>query len=129
MMTKTKTFSVNLGSSPSRGSFIRNDDGSNVGPGQYDDRKQFGQDTKSFRIGEKRAERVQESLGPGAYEPDRADNQTKTRLANINMGTSQSRADIIRKDDNVGPGQYEDIRRFGSETKSFRIGEKRAERV
>ena len=77
----------------------------------------------------KRPERVQEGLGPGTYEPDRADNQTKSRLANINMGTSPSRATIVRKDDNVGPGQYDDGRRFGSETKSFRIGEKRAERV
>ena len=47
-------------------------------------------------------------MGPGAYEPDRADNQTRTRMANVNMGTSPSRASIIRKGDDIGPGQYED---------------------
>ena len=46
-----------MGSSPSRGSFIRND-GPNIGPGQYNDSKRFGSETKSFRIGEKRSERV-----------------------------------------------------------------------
>jgi len=85
-LTKTKMANINMGSSPSRATFVSK--GIDVGPGQYDDRKQFGQDTKSFRIGEKLPERVQEGMGPGAYEPDRADNQTRTRLANVNMGTS-----------------------------------------
>ena len=62
-----------MGTSPSRpGTFAKQDDYS-VAPGQYDDGKRFGQDTKSFRIGEKREQRIVESMGPGSYDPDRAD--------------------------------------------------------
>lgn len=80
-MTKTRmTTAVNMDSSPARGSFIRQGD-SSVGPGQYDDRNyEFGSNTKSFTIGEKRTERVVESMGPGSYDPDLADNLTKTKV-------------------------------------------------
>ena len=69
-------------------------------------------------------------MGPGTYSPERADALTKTKLSNINMGSSPARASFVRKDDaNIGPGQYDDGKDFGKETKSFRIGEKRQERV
>ena len=72
-LTKSKTATVNMGSSPARGSFIKRDD-ANVGPGQYDDRNyEFGNKAKGFIIGEKRAERVVESMGPGSYSPERAE--------------------------------------------------------
>ena len=101
-----------MGSSPSRGSFIRND-GPNIGPGQYNDGKRFGSETKSFRIGEKRAERIQETMGPGAYSPERADGVTKSKLANVNMGTSPSRGRVVQKGNDIGPGQYDDGNQFG----------------
>ena len=45
---------------------------------------------KSFTIGEKRIEKVRETTaGPGAYSPERADSLTRTKTANINMGTSE----------------------------------------
>ena len=51
---------------------------------------------KTFIIGEKRAERIVETMGPGAYSPERGDNLTKTKMANVNFGTSESRATIAR---------------------------------
>ena len=65
-----------MGSSPSRGSFIRND-GPNIGPGQYNDGKRFGSETKSFRIGETREDKPNRNPGPGYYDPEVADSQVK----------------------------------------------------
>ena len=127
-ITKTKMVNINMGSSPSRpASFAKGGDYS-VGPGQYDDGKNFGSDTKSFRIGEKRQERIVETMGPGAYQHERADALTKTKMANIDMGGSPSRP-VKRTDVDVAPGQYDDGIRFNSNVKSFKIGEKRTERV
>ena len=76
-----------------------------AGPGQYDDGIRFNSNTKTFTIGEKRQERVVESMGPGTYDPDRADGITKAKMPNINMGSSPSRGSFIKKDDaNLGPG-------------------------
>ena len=83
---------------------------------------------KSFRIGEKRPERQPESMGPGAYSPERADTVTKPKMPNISMGASPSRPEV-KRDVDVAPGQYDDGKRFNSNVKSFRIGEKRPERV
>ena len=86
---------------------------------------------KGFKIGERREEKVQITAGPGTYSPERAETITKTRSANINMGTSPSRPGTFAKggDTNVAPGQYDDGIRFNSGVKGFKIGEKREERV
>ena len=126
-LTKTKMANVNFGTSESRATIVRK--GEDVGPGQYDDGKRFGSETRTFTIGEKRAERVREGMGPGAYSPERGDALTKTKTVNINMGSSPSRASLIQKESySVGPGQYDDGKSFGKETKTWTIGEKRAER-
>jgi len=121
-----------MGSSPSRGSFIKKDD-ANLGPGQYDDRNyEFGSNTKSFIIGEKRQERIVESMGPGQYSPERGDSLTKTRVKTVKISSSPARPVSFAKqgDTNVGPGQYDDRNyEFGTNSKSFTIGEKRLERV
>ena len=129
-LTKSKVKTVNISSSPARpASFAKRGD-VDVAPGQYDDGIRFNTGTKQFTIREKRPERVVETMGPGTYDPDRADGVTKPKTANINMGTSPSRGSMIRKDDaNIGPGQYDDGKSFGKETKTFTIGEKRYERV
>ena len=100
-----------------------------VAPGQYDHEKKFGEDTKSFRIGEKREEHVEKTAGPGTYEPTRAECLTKGKIPNINMGSSAARPTTLAKhgDIEVAPGQYDDGIRFNSNVKSFRIGEKREE--
>ena len=105
--TKPKMPNINMGSSPSRGSFIKKDE-ANLGPGQYDDRNyEFGQQTKSFTIGEKRTERVVETMGPGTYDPDRADGVTKTKTtATINMASSPARPSTFARPGgtDVAPG-------------------------
>ena len=35
-------------------------------------------------------------------------------MPNVNMGTSPGRASIVRQEDKVGPGQYDDGKQFGS---------------
>ena len=127
-VTKTKTVNINMGSSPSRPSTFARGGDVNVAPGQYDDGMRFNSNVKSFRIGEKRTEIVTETMGPGAYDHERADAVTKTKMPNINMGSSPARA-IKRNDVDVAPGQYDDGIKFNSNVKSFRIGEKRAEKM
>ena len=62
-------------------------------------------------------------MGPGAYAPELADAQTKSKIPNINMGSSPSRPMSFAKgeDYNVAPGQYDDGQRFNSNVKSFTI--------
>ena len=80
-----------MGKSPARPhSFAKGGD-VDVAPGQYDDGKRFNSDVKGFKIGVKRLEEVKESMGPGAYSPERADALTKTKMVNINMGSSPAR--------------------------------------
>ena len=54
-------------------------------------------------IGVKRAEKVKEGMGPGAYDPDRADGITKQKIPNYTMGSSPARA-IRKNDTDVAPG-------------------------
>ena len=77
---------------------------SSAAPGQYDDGIKFNSNVKSFRIGEKRAEKMTESMGPGAYSPERADAVTKTKIVNINMGASPARPAKKSADVDVAPG-------------------------
>ncbi len=79
---------------------IENND---AAPGQYDDGKRFNSDVKSFRIGEKREEKIVKTMGPGAYDHERADSLTKSKMPNINMGGSPARP-IKRTDVDVAPG-------------------------
>ena len=104
-VTKTKVTTVNISSSTARpASFAKKGD-VDVAPGQYDDGIRFNSNAKSFTIGEKRNERVVETMGPGSYDPDRSDGVTKPKMPNMKMGSSPSRGSFIRKDDaNIGPG-------------------------
>ena len=130
-LTKTKSVHVTMGTSPSRPSTFAKEGMMDVAPGQYDDGMRFNSNVKSFKIGEKRTEKARESMGPGAYSPERADAMTRSRSANINMGTTPSRPSTFAKEGmmDVAPGQYNHETRFGEETKSFRIGEKRETRI
>ena len=124
-ITRVRATNINMGSSPSRGAYIQKGN-ENTAPGQYDDGRTFGYDTKTFTIGEKRETKTVETIGPGNYSPDRADGITRVRTTNITMGTSPGRAELVSKTSTtVGPGHYEDSKHFGQDTKTFTIGEKR----
>jgi len=71
------------------------------------------------------------TAGPGTYSPERAETITKTRSANIDLGSSPSRPQSFAKggDLDVAPGQYDDGLRFNSGVKGFKIGEKRETRI
>ena len=51
----------------------------------------FGHDVNGFRIGEKREQGIPRTAGPGEYNHEMADNLTKTKTPNINLGSSPSR--------------------------------------
>ena len=108
--TKPKMPNVNMGSSPSRpASFAKKTD-VNVAPGQYDDGVRFNTGVKGFKIAEKREPRTIETMGPGAYDPDAADNLTKPKMPNVTMGNTPSRPKSFARggDVDVAPGQYDD---------------------
>ena len=110
--------------------FNTGDENLDVAPGQYYDEQNnpFGSDGRSFRIGEKREQYHDSTVGPGEYSPDRADNMTRNRSPNINLGSTKRRNDFAGGDRNidVGPGQYDDGNpTFGSSVPGFTIGEKR----
>ena len=65
----------------------------NVAPGQYDDGVRWNSSVKSFRIGEKRQDRVEMTAGPGQYDVSRADKVTKTKVMTVNLSSSPERID------------------------------------
>lgn len=50
---------------------------------------------KSFTIGERREQRIEQTVGPGEYDIDRANNLIKSKSPNINMGSSPGRPDMV----------------------------------
>ena len=64
---------INMGGSPSRPQSFAKGGDVDVAPGQYDDGIRFNTGVKGFKISEKRETRTVETMGPGAYDPDRAD--------------------------------------------------------
>ena len=134
-LTKTKvSTTVNMGASPDRGSYMNRKGDAEIGPGQYDDRNyEFGSKSKGFIIGEKREQRTVETMGPGAYDPSRADAMTKTKTTTtVNMSSAPARGSFMNKqgDANLGPGQYDDRNyEIASKSKGFTIAEKRETRI
>ena len=104
-LTRVKTATVDMGRSPARPASFAKTGGPDAAPGQYDDGIRFNSNSKSFTIGEKRIVREVETMGPGTYDADRADGVTRSKMPNINMGSSPARGSFIKKDDaNIGPG-------------------------
>ena len=56
-----------------------------------------------------------ETVGPGAYNPERADSLTKTTVVNIKMGNEPRDTSLDSKTEssNLGPGAYDDGKKFG----------------
>jgi hypothetical protein len=94
-----------------------------VDVGSYSIGKEFGSDAKPFTIGEKRKEPIRRTVGPGDYEPTRADSVTrsKSRTTLIVNDKSPSRAIIAIPSQvgSTGPGQYDEKRKFGDDAKPF----------
>ena len=120
-----------MGKSPSRPStFAKPGTDADGGPGTYDSPVKFGKDVKTFTIGEKRHERIEND--PRDYSPERGEALTKAKTPNIDMGKSQSRPSTFAKpgtDADGGPGTYDSPVKFGKDIISFKIGEKRPERI
>ena len=104
-----------------------------VSPGQYDDGRDFLTDAKSFTIGQKRHEKLNDNVGPGHYSPERAESQTKPRIVSINLGSNSpnrpSSFALAAQIETAGPGQYNSPKKFGDDVRGFTIGEKRPEKL
>lgn len=78
MKTKTQNTSMRTGR---QSAMVSRNETSSQGPGSYDVKgMSFGSNTKSFTIGKKRADRNEQSPGPGEYEVSRSDSVTKQRV-------------------------------------------------
>ena len=105
-----------------------------VAPGDYDDHTyEMGHESKGFTIGEKRQEWIVEtSMGPGAYDPSKADHLTMTTVKGIRMDSSPGRDATLglANSNTAGPGQYDDRSYdIANNMKSFTIGERRETKV
>ena len=83
-----------------------------------------------FTIAEKRDKPISETMGPGAYDPEKADTMTRPKSPTVNLGSSPSRPETLAKDPegrHLAPGTYDDNSyKFGKNVKpSFKIGERR----
>ena len=129
--TKTRTVNTLFSKTKARPESFAKSGDIDVSPGQYNDKVRFNSNSKSFTIGEKRVETVRETMGPGAYSPEKADAVTRTKQVSIRLGSSPARpASFARGGDiDVAPGQYDSGKKFGEDTKTFKIGEKRETRI
>lgn len=103
-----------------------------AGPGHYDDGVRFDSNVKSFKIGTKSEKKIEMSAGPGQYDAERASTMTKSRTRAAIITKDKARPDTFANKAQIGsaaPGQYDDGVRFNSNVKSFKIGEKRQEKV
>ena len=80
-----------MGKSPARPHSFAKANDTEAAPGQYDDGIRFNSGVKSFKIGEKRETRYEQTAGPGTYEPTKAEGLTKQKTPNINLGSSPAR--------------------------------------
>ena len=105
-LTRVRTTNITMGTSPSRAQMTQKTATTEIGPGQYAYEKQFGEETKTFRIGERRTEKaVETTAGPGDYDLERGDAITRVRTTNINMGSSPARGSYIQSNGlDVAPG-------------------------
>ena len=106
MLTKCKTANINMGTSPARPASLVKKGDVNVAPGQYNDGIRFNSNVKSFKIGQKREQTVEHTVGPGYYEPNKAEALTKCKAPNVKMGSSPARPSSFAKtgDLDVAPG-------------------------
>lgn len=108
---------------------IRGDD--TTAPGQYDVKgMSFGDNAKSFTIGVKRESRVEQSPGPGSYEPERSDSATKYRNPRaVNFDKVTGRKSPSRDRDNSSElTSPERFYQWPKELPIYTIGEKRDEK-
>lgn len=89
--TQSPSFKMGLNKSPSRPDTLAHPNQGQTSPGQYDNGKKFGDDAKSFKIGEKRPEKPNDNVGPGHYSPERAERVVKSHTPSFSMPISPAR--------------------------------------
>ena len=94
------------------------------GPGNYEAKSTFGSGFKAEVKGRPKERIGNDNPGPGNYESNYS--PTKDRIPAYKMGTGQSRADIVSKDQSSkpGPGGYDDGYTFGKDGVKYTIRQK-----
>ena len=98
-----------------------------MGPGTYDVKgKNFGEDTKGFKIGRKREPRQEHSPNPYPKAAEQASKQ-KHRSPSTDFSKQEGRKESPARDDPEAP-QPERFYNYPKEIPNFSIGEKRPEK-
>ena len=101
-----------------------------AGPGAYDDGKRWNSNVKPHTIGQRRTPKPKDRApAPGQYNPEKAETITRPKTAQLTFDKSPARG---RKnndgDSNVGPGAYDDGKRWNSNVKPMTIRKKPKDR-
>jgi len=108
---------------------MKPDDANNIGPGSYNDGKDFGTGAKTFKIHDKPAERQPvHGVGPGEYSLDDKATKHRNPSAFINKDSNKPERPSSQNNTSIGPGAYDAGKSFGDDVKTFKIGEKSKER-
>jgi hypothetical protein len=98
------------------------------GPGEYETTNNFGDDVKTLPIGVRREEKIIRTAGPGEYQHERADLQTKYRHPAADFEKQEGRKEG-EVNPNNGPGTHETHYNFGDGVRTQPIGIRREEPI
>ncbi len=97
------------------------------GPGTYEAGKPFGADAISVAIRDPSSpSRDNEIPGPGAYEHERGESQTKHRQPAWELG---ARNQLPLRTDSPGPGHYQYCNEFGQDSVKYSINARHEDRI
>ena len=83
---KQKITAVKFDKSPMRPSLFGNKKNeTHLGPGSYTDKSSWNQNTKSFKIGEKREKKIEKVPGPGQYDVTKSEKVTKVKVITFDI--------------------------------------------
>ena len=99
---------------------------SGLGPGQYEEKRQFGSGVKpvTIKLRKKKHRRSEIKVGPGSYMPENADALTRIRssFASFSKTLARPSEEITNLKLGPGPGDYEENRFSSTDKKPFTIG-------
>ena len=77
---------------------VKKDAAEGAGPGDYTEPRVFGKDTKSFKIGEKRPQKIRKSVGPGEYEVEKAINIVRNSSQTFKIAKNARPSTLVSKE-------------------------------
>jgi len=99
----------------------------NVGPGAYYSAKPFEANAKPMTIGAKRPQKIEQTNGPGAYDPESAMDAIRAKSPTTKFSKMKGRPESLAhpEQSSAGPGEYYSAQPFDAKVKPMTIGQKR----